>query len=141
MLPLGLGRFMHLVVLYGYQGTDTDAEQLALTEQLFDAALGELSAVARGQPCLLVGDLNVEPTKIRCLAKGISAGLWIDFEEAWALASGLQPAPTCKRGWGAAGGHRRYLRLVALLLLLLFLSCQVQPERWIVPHLAVRTLF
>ena len=33
MLPLGLGRFMHLVVLYGYQGADTDAEQLALTEQ------------------------------------------------------------------------------------------------------------
>ena len=90
MLPLGLGRFMHLVVLYGYQGTDTDAEQLALTEQLFDAALGELSAVARGQPCLLVGDLNVEPTKIPCLAKGISAVLWIDFEEAWALAAGLR---------------------------------------------------
>ena len=40
MLPLGLGRFMHLVVLYGYQGADADAEQLALTEQLFDAALG-----------------------------------------------------------------------------------------------------
>ena len=31
MLPLGGGRFMHLVVLYGYQGADTDAEQLALT--------------------------------------------------------------------------------------------------------------
>ena len=53
---------MHLVVLYGYQGADSDAEQLALTEQLFDAALGELSVVARGQPCLLVGDFNVEPT-------------------------------------------------------------------------------
>ena len=38
MLPLGFGRFMHLVVLYGYQGADVDAEQLALTEQLFDAA-------------------------------------------------------------------------------------------------------
>ena len=33
---------MHLVVLYGYQGADLDAEQLALTEQLFDAAFGEL---------------------------------------------------------------------------------------------------
>ena len=66
------------------RGADSDPEQLALTEQLFDAALGELSVVARGQPCLLVGDFNVEPTKIRCLAKGISAGLWVDFEEAWA---------------------------------------------------------
>ena len=64
MLPLGFGRFMHLVVLYGFQGADTDAEQLSLTEQLFDAALGELSVVAWGQPCLLFGDFNVEPTKI-----------------------------------------------------------------------------
>ena len=40
LLPLGVGRFTHLVVLYGYQGADSDAEQLALTEQLFDAALG-----------------------------------------------------------------------------------------------------
>ena len=54
MLPLGLGRFMHLVVLYGYQEADTDAEQLALTEHLFDAAFGELRVVARGAT-LLVG--------------------------------------------------------------------------------------
>ena len=46
LLPLGFGRFMHLVVLNGYQGADADAEHLALTEQLFDAALGELSAGA-----------------------------------------------------------------------------------------------
>ena len=38
-LPLGAGRFMHLVVLYGYQGADSDPEQFALTDQLFDAAL------------------------------------------------------------------------------------------------------
>ena len=43
LLPLGAGRFMHLFVLYGYQGADADAEQLSLGEQLFDAALGELS--------------------------------------------------------------------------------------------------
>ena len=58
------------VVLYGFQGAGSDAEQLSLTEQLFDAALGELSVVSRGQPCLLVGDFNVEPTKSPCLAKG-----------------------------------------------------------------------
>ena len=69
MLPLGCGRFLHLVVLYGYQGADADAEQLALTEQLFDAAFGVPGVVAREQPCLVVGDINVEPTKIPCLAK------------------------------------------------------------------------
>ena len=58
MLPLGAGRFMHLVVLYGYQGADADPEQLVLTDHLFDAALGELSVVVRRQPCMLVGDFN-----------------------------------------------------------------------------------
>ena len=63
---------MHLVVLFGYHGADSDPEQLALTDQLFDAALGELSVVAGGQPCMLVGDFNAEPTKIPC-------GLWVDL--------------------------------------------------------------
>ena len=45
MSPLGAGQFMHLVVLYGYQGADADPEQVALTDHLFDAALGELSVV------------------------------------------------------------------------------------------------
>ena len=31
--PVGSGRFMNLVVLYGYQAADADAEQIALTEQ------------------------------------------------------------------------------------------------------------
>ena len=121
LLLLGAGRFMHLVVLYGYQGADSDSEQLALTEQLFDAALGERGVAARGQPSMHFGDFNVEPTKIPCLAKGISAGLWVDFEEACALAAGLRPAPTCWRDWSAGGGHRRKcFWLVALLLLLFF---------------------
>ena len=141
VLPLASGRFMHLVVLYGYQGADADAEQLALTEQLFDAALGELRAVALGQPCLLVGDFNVEPTKIPCLAKGISAGLWVDFGEVWASAAGLQPAPTCKRSWTAAGGRRRDFILGCPLAVAGILSCRVQPDRWIAPHLAIRAVF
>ena len=52
LLPLTSGRFLHLFVLYGYQGADTDAEQLALTDQLFNAALGEPHVVASGQPCV-----------------------------------------------------------------------------------------
>ena len=134
LLPLGAGRFMHLFVLYGYLGAGADAEQLALTERLFDAAFDELSVVARGQPCLLVGDFNVEPTKIPCLAKGISAGLWVDFEEAWALTAGLQPTPTCKRSWTAAGGHRRDFVIGCPLAAAALLSCKVQPDGWIPRH-------
>ena len=140
-LPLGDGRFMHLVVLYGYQGASSDPEQLALTDQLFDAALAELSVVARGQPCMLVGDLNVEPTKIPCLAKGISAGLWVDLEGSWALATGKQPSSTCMREWGSGGGTRRDFMVGSPLSAAAVLSCTVQADRWIAPHFAVRALF
>ena len=140
-LPLGLGRFIHLVVLYGFQGADSDPEQLALNDQLFDAALGELSIVARGQPCLLVEDFNVEPTKIPCLAKGILAGLWVDFEDAWASAAGLQPTPSCGRDWDSTGGHPRNFMVGCPFAVAAVLSCKVQTGRWIAPDLAVRTLF
>ena len=116
---LGVEGFMHLVVLYGYQGADSDGEQLALTDQLFDAGLGELGVVARGQPCMLVGDFSVEFTKIPCLAKGISAGLWIDLEVSWALASGKQPASTCSMSGVLVVAIIVISWLVALLLLLL----------------------
>ena len=54
MVPLGCSRFMHLVVLYGHHGGDSSAERLELTNQLFEAASGELAVVTRGQPCLTV---------------------------------------------------------------------------------------
>ena len=145
VLPVGAGRFMHMVVLYGYQGADAEAEQLALTDKLFDAAAGEFSVVATGQPCMLVGDCDVEPTKIPCLSKGISAGRWVDLEPSWALATGKQPASTCKRSWGSSGGHRRDFMVgsppAAAAAAAAVLSCTVQTDRWIATHLAVRTLF
>ena len=93
------------------------------------------------QPCLIVGDFRVEPTKIPCLAKGISAGLWVDLESSWAFASGTQPAVTCKRAWDAAGGRRRDFKVGCPLVAAAVASCTVQQDRWVVPHLAVRALF
>ena len=141
LLPVASGRFLHLVVLYGYQGADGDAERLSLTDQLFDAALGELRVVAMDQPCLIVGDFNVEPTKIPCLSKGISAGLWVDLESSWAFASGLPPAVTCKRSWGDPGGNRGDFMVGSPLVATAVNSCSVQLDRWIVPHHAVRASF
>ena len=60
VLLLGGGRVMHLVVVYGYQGAEDDAEKLGLTNQLFEAVLCELALVGRGQPCVLAGDFNIE---------------------------------------------------------------------------------
>ena len=54
---------------------------------------------------MLVGDFNVEPTKIPCLAKGISAGFWVDFGEAWAFAAFLAACfLLVSVTWGAVGG-------------------------------------
>ena len=82
----------------------------------------------------------MEPTNIPCLAKEISAGLWVDLEISWALAAGKQPASTCMREWGSGSGTRRDF-MVGCPLAAAVLSCTVQPDRWIAPHLAVRTLF
>ena len=83
----------------------------------------------------------MEPTKIPCLAKGISAGLWVDLESSWAFASGMPPAATCKRAWGASGGNRRDFMVGCPLVAAAVHSCSVQLVRWIVPHHAVRASF
>ena len=111
VLPLGKGRLMHMVVAYGFQGADEDAEKLSLTDQFFDAALCELALVGKGQSCVIAGGFNVEPTKVPWLLKGISAGLWVDLQGAWARAAGVDPDVPCKRDWACLGGTRRTLFL------------------------------
>ena len=63
------GRVVHLVGVYGFQGASTDSEKLRLTEKLLYAVICELAVVASGQPCLIVGDLNIELERIPCLLK------------------------------------------------------------------------
>ena len=141
VLPLGAGRFMHTVVLYGYQGADTDAEQFALTDKLFDAALGELS-VPEGSPACWLEISTWSPPKSLACQKGFRLGSGLNLEASWALATGEQPASTCKRSWGSNGGHRRdFMVGCPLAAAAAVLSCTVQTDRWIAPHLAVRTLF
>ena len=141
VLPLGNGRVMHLVVVYGYQGADDDSEKLSFTDQLFGAALCELAVVTRGHACSLAGDFNVEPTKIPCLLKGIMAGLWFDLQGAWARASGVEPSVTCKKYLASSGGTRRDFILGCPLAAAALGCCGVDPSRWVQPHFAVRTDF
>ena len=112
-----------------------------LTDQLLDAVLGELGVVAREQPCLLVGDFNVEPTKIPCLAKGIMAGLWVDLEASWALASCRNPGVTCRQDWGSTIGSRRDFMVGCPRVAAAVSGCEVMRDRWVVPRFAVRTCF
>ena len=118
------------------------AERLQLTNQLFEAAMGELAVVAGEPPCLIVGDFNVEPTKIPCLVKGISAGLWVDLEGFlgccfWSRSCTV----TCKRTWDSDSGNRRDFQIGCPLCAAAVLSCEVMGDRWVQPHLAVRTWF
>ena len=141
VLPLGSGRVMHLAVVYGYQGADDDSEKLSLTDRLFDAAFFELAVVSRGQPCVLAGDFNVEPTKVPCLLKRILAGLWFDLQGAWARASGVGPGVTCKKDWASSGGTRRDFILGCPLATAALGNCWVDCSRWIQPHFSVRATF
>ena len=127
-----------MTVLSGYQGADTDAEQLALTEQLFDAALGELGVVAR-TALLDSWGFQRGPTKILCLSEGISAGLWVDLEAAWVLARGFSLLSLASAG--STGRHRMDFMVGCTLGAAAVSACKVETGRWVAPHPAVRTHF
>ena len=91
-LPTSQGGVVHLFVVYGYQGAEEDAEKLRLTDHLLQAVLVEAQMVCIGQPMLIAGDLNADPAVIPCLAKGISAGRYVDlalgvFQGGWSFPS------------------------------------------------------
>ena len=111
---------------FGYQVADRDPEQLALTDQLLDAALSELACVAREQPCLL---------------EGIMAGLWVDLEASWALASGRNPGVTCKQDFESSIGSRLDFMVGCHRVAAAVSGCGVLVDRWVVPHFAVRACF
>ena len=108
---------------------------------MFDAAWAELGVVARGQPCSIIGDFNVEPTKIPCLFKGITAGLCVDLEAAWAGACGSQPAAPCKRSCDSSGGNRKDCMVGCPLTSAAVRSCMVNLGWWLQLQLAVRAYF
>ena len=96
-LPTGKGRggVFHLFVVYGYHGAEEDAEQL-LTDKLLQAVLAEAQVVCVGQPLLIAVDLNADLAVIPCLAKGISAGRFVDLALAYSRGAGVAPDATCK---------------------------------------------
>ena len=86
-LPTGKGGVVHLFVVCCYQGTEEDAEKLQLTDRLLQAVLAEAQVVCIGQPLLTAA-------VIPCLAKGISAGKFVDLALAYSLGAGLAPDVT-----------------------------------------------
>ena len=98
---------VHLFVVYGYQGAEEDAEKLRLTDRLLQAVLAEARVVGVGQPMLIAGDLNADLAVIPCLAKGMSAGRYVDLALAHSLGAGLTPGITCTFNRDDGTGSRR----------------------------------
>ena len=86
---------VHLFVIYGCQGAEEDAEKLRLTDRFLQAVLAEAQVVCIGQPMLIAGDLDADPVVIPCLAKGMSAGRYVDLAFAHSLGAGVMPDNTC----------------------------------------------
>ena len=118
-LPTGKGGVVHLFVVYGYQGAEEDADKLRLTDKLLQAVLAEAQVVCIGQPMLIAGDLNADPAVIPCLAKGMSAGRYVDLALAHSLGAGILPDNTCTFNRGDGSGSRRDFSLAVPMLSLL----------------------
>ena len=135
------GYEVHLFVVYGYQGHEDDADKLQLTDRLLQAVLAEAQVVCVGQPMLIAGDLNADPAVIPCIAKGISAGRYVDFAIAYSQGAGLAPHVTCRFNWEEGTGSRRDF----------FVGCPgasscvsdacFVTDRWFVPHFSVLARF
>ena len=126
VLLLGNGGVVHMFVIYGYQGAESNPEKLQLSEHLF-AVLAEAKMCSAGQPVILAGDFNAELTVIPSLAKGISDGHWVDIERAFATGRGVPPSSTCQFQLDEDKGSRRDFLLACLIaqLLLRVLFCQM----------------
>ena len=87
-----IGRAMRVVLPLG----NGCPEKLQLSEHLFAAVSAEARMCCAGQPVILAGDCNADPTVIPSSAKGISDGQRIDLERAFAFGRGILASSTCQ---------------------------------------------
>ena len=89
---------------------------------------------------LIAGDLNADPAVIPCLAKGVSAGRYVDLALAHSLGAGLSPGITCLFNQDDGTGSRRDF----------FVGCPgalaashawYVTDRWFTPHFSVFACF
>ena len=139
-LPTGKGGVVHLFVVCGYQGAEEDADQLYLTDKLLQAVHADAQVVCIGQPMLIAGDPNADPAVISCLAKGISAGRYVDLALAYSLGAGLAPDVTCRFSGEESTGSRRDFFVGCSNAIAASHACYV-TDRWFAPHFSVLARF
>ena len=141
ILPLANGRIAHLFVVYGYQGSCDDPHKLLLTNNLFEAVIGEAKVCGTGQLVVISGDFNVEPEVIPVVAKALQYGHLIDLEAAYSTGRRNPPSPTCRFALDGAPGTRRDFFLVCPNALAASTDGQVLVDRWFRPHFAICAQF
>ena len=141
ILPLANGIIAHLFVVYGYQGSSDNSHKLLLTNKLLEAVIGEAKACGTGQPVVIAGDLNAEPSVIPVAAKALQCGFLVDLDTAFSSGRGEAPAPTCTFDLDGASGTRRDFFLVCPNALAASTDCRVLVDRWFRPHFAIRAHF
>ena len=138
---MGNGGIVHLFVIYGYQGAESDPEKLQLSEHLFAAVLAEARMCCAGQPVILAGDFNADPTlfllwlKVSLMVIGLIVSgplqLVVEFLLPLLVSSQLDEDK----------GSRRDFLLACPIALAAATACSVLPDRWFTPHFAVCTEF
>ena len=93
-----------------------------------------------GQPLLIAGDLNADPAVIPCLAKGISAGKFVDLALTYSHGEWRRPDATCKFRLEDCVGSRRDFILGCSNALAASTACKV-TDRWFAPHFSVVARF
>ena len=139
-LPTSQGGVVHLLVVYGYQGAEDDAEKLQLTDRLLQAVLAEAQVVCVGQPMLIAGDLNADPAVIPGLSKGISSGRFVDLALAYSRVAGLAPDVTCRFSREEGTGSCRDFFVGCPGALAASQACYV-TDRWFTPHFSLLARF
>ena len=89
---------------------------------------------------LIAGDMNADPAVIPCLAKGISAGRYVDLALAYSLSAGLTPDATCRFSRDELTGSRRDFFVGCTNALAASDACFV-TDRWFTPHFSVVARF
>ena len=139
-LPTARGGVVHLFVVHGYQGAEEDADKLQLTDRLLQAVFAEAQVVCVGEPMLIAGDLNADPAVIPCLAKGVSAGRYVDLALAYSRGAGLAPDATCRFCREEGSGSRWDFFVDCPASLAASQACFV-TDRWFTPHFSVSLAF
>ena len=97
------------------------------------AALAEAQVVCVGQLVHIAGDLNADPAVFPCLAKGISAGKFVDLALAFSRGAGTAPVATCRFNLEGGAGTRRDFLVGCPDALAASDACFV-TDRWFTPH-------